>query len=111
MAERLPTADGDRDPRRVSESLDRLIRHLGAPASADVAAVFERWSELVGEQVAGHARPISLRGGVLTIAVDDPAWASQLGWLEGQLLDGVAAHLDAPVDRLDVRVEPRPSRS
>jgi len=111
MAERLPTADGDRGPRRFNESLDRLIRHLGAPASADVAAVFERWPELVGERVAAHSRPVSLRGGVLIIAVDDPAWASQLSWLERRLLDGVGDHLGAPVDRLEVRVAPRPQRS
>ena len=48
-------------------------------------AVFGCWAEVVGEQVAAHARPISLRDATLVVAVDQPGWATQLRFLEGDL--------------------------
>jgi predicted nucleic acid-binding Zn ribbon protein len=81
---------GEDAPKPVRQSLDRLLDHLtGAPAAA-TRTVFERWDELVGETVAAHTRPLRLRDGVLTVGVDDPAWASQLKFLESDLLTRIA---------------------
>jgi predicted nucleic acid-binding Zn ribbon protein len=38
-------------------------------------------------QVAQHSRPRGVRNGVLDIAVDAPAWATQLRYLEADLVD------------------------
>ena len=46
-------------PRRLDESLDRLTRGLGGPDSATLRTVFARWEEIVGPQVAAHARPVT----------------------------------------------------
>ncbi|HET9732107.1 MAG TPA: DUF721 domain-containing protein [Acidimicrobiales bacterium] len=81
----------ERDPRRVSESLDRLARRLGAPTAGVTAAVFSRWEELVGPDIAAHATPVSLRAGVLTLGVDHPAWATQLRFMTTDLLDRIGA--------------------
>jgi predicted nucleic acid-binding Zn ribbon protein len=48
--------------------------------------VFARWEQVVGTEVAAHAEPRSLRDGVLVIAVDQPAWATQLRFLGADLL-------------------------
>jgi predicted nucleic acid-binding Zn ribbon protein len=73
-------------PHPVSESLDRVTRGIGAPKATVLTAVFARWEELVGREVAAHAEPRSLRDGVLVIAVDQPAWATQLRFLGAELL-------------------------
>jgi predicted nucleic acid-binding Zn ribbon protein len=108
----LPTADGhDRDPRRVKDPLERLMRSMGAPKTDVVSSVFDCWSELVGESVAAHAKPVSLRGGVLSIAVDDPAWASQLGWLESKLIEQLKEGIgEDEVKTIEVRVRPTEMR-
>lgn len=108
--ERLPTGDGGRDPRRVGDALDRVVRFLGAPRADTVAAVFSGWEELVGARVAAHARPLALRDGALVVAVDDAAWASQLQWLEADLLARVGERVGEPIDRLEVRVRPAGDR-
>lgn len=104
----LPTADGhDHDPKRVKDPLERLMKSMGAPRADVVSSVFDRWSELVGESVAQHSKPVSLRSGTLIIAVDDPAWASQLGWLESKLLDQLNETVGAgQVSHIEVRVRP-----
>jgi predicted nucleic acid-binding Zn ribbon protein len=87
----VPDDGGPADPVPMRRTLDRLLDHLtGAPMAA-TTSVFEGWAELVGEGVAAHTRPLRLRDGVLTIGVDDPAWASQLRFLEGDLLDRLAS--------------------
>jgi predicted nucleic acid-binding Zn ribbon protein len=84
----------------VGDSLDRVARSLGlAPA------LLTRWPELVGEGVAEHTRPRSLRDGTLVVAVDDPAWATQLRWLEADLVTRLGDVLGpGKVQRIEVRV-------
>ena len=68
-------------PRRVGESLDRITKKLGAGKASALGAVFSRWDTIVGPAVAAHAKPLSLREGVLRVAVDEPGWATQLRYL------------------------------
>lgn len=82
----LGPSRGERDPRTVSESLDRVTRRWGGPPAQVLTAVFAHWMELVGDDIAAHATPRSLRNGVLTVTVDHPAWATQLRYLSSQVV-------------------------
>jgi predicted nucleic acid-binding Zn ribbon protein len=84
--------DRDRLPRRLAESLAEVATELHLDDPQVTAEVFAGWGDLVGEAVAAHARPRVLRQGVLTVEVDSPAWATQLRYLEGEIvqrLEGV----------------------
>ncbi len=92
-------------PRRVADSLDQLATSLGVPSAGVLATLFSAWPELVGDGVAAHSRPRSLRDGVLVVTVDEPAWATQLRWLESDLLLRLGQVLGHGVVRsIDVRV-------
>jgi predicted nucleic acid-binding Zn ribbon protein len=92
-------------PRRIGESIDRATEALGAPRASALHTVFVRWPELVGPAIASHARPLSLKEGVLTIGVDQPGWATQLRYLEATLLTQLGVALgDGVVGRVDIRV-------
>jgi predicted nucleic acid-binding Zn ribbon protein len=97
--------DDDTGPRRVKESLDPIARKLGAPRAAALEAVFARWTDVVGEIVAAHATPRSLRKGTLVVAVDDSAWATELRFLGPQIIER-CAELAGPetVLKIEVRV-------
>lgn len=86
----LPEEPASRPPRPVRASLDRLAVSLGVASPAVLGPVFARWEQLVGPEVAAHARPLSLRGGVLTVVTDHPAWATSLRLLAGDVLARVA---------------------
>jgi predicted nucleic acid-binding Zn ribbon protein len=91
----------------VGESLDRVAASLGVPLASTLSTVFASWPEMVGESVAQHSRPRSLRDGVLVVAVDEPAWATQLRWLEADLLTRLREVLGPDqVARFEVRVQP-----
>jgi predicted nucleic acid-binding Zn ribbon protein len=91
----------------VGESLDRVAASRGVPLASTLSTVFASWPEMVGESVAQHSRPRSLRDGVLVVAVDEPAWATQLRWLEADLLTRLREVLGPDqVARIEVRVQP-----
>jgi predicted nucleic acid-binding Zn ribbon protein len=102
----LPTSDGH-EPAKVGAGLDRLLRQLGGPGAGTLAALHRGWRDLVGEQIAAHAEPVSLRDRTLVVAVDDPAWGSQLRWLEAELTTQLTDALGEPVEAIEVRVRPR----
>ena len=102
-----PSKPPDDGPQRVGESLGRVTRSLGMPSADALGAVFGRWASLVGDQVAQHATPASLRHRALTVNVDDPVWATQLRWLEHDLVARLTEALgEGVVDRIEVRVRP-----
>ncbi len=83
------------EPRPVTESLGEVSTELGLPAPGVLAALLNQWSEIVGTSIAVHARPRSIRGRLLTVAVDAPAWATELRYQEARLVERIADMLGA----------------
>ncbi|MCU1452141.1 MAG: hypothetical protein JWN46_287 [Acidimicrobiales bacterium] len=75
-------------PRPLPDVLDQVLAGLGAPSVDVLMTLHERWSDLVGAEVAEHAQPISIEHGRLLVTVDNAAWASHLRWAEAELLTG-----------------------
>lgn len=96
-----------REPRPLSESMDRLLSSLKGGDRATTVSVFSRWAELVGEQVAAHCRPLKLDDGVLVVEVDDPAWATQLKILHSDVVERLRAGGGMAVERLEITVARR----
>ncbi len=98
-------------PRPVGEGLDRLARRLGAPRAASLGALFRRWDDAVGDAIATHVRPRSLRDGVLEVVADGPLWATELRYRGAQVCDRLAEVLgERLVERIEVRVDSQPDR-
>lgn len=73
------------DPSAVGDLLASLAarRRWQAPlAGGDLQS---RWPEVVGETVAAHSAPVRLKGGVLVVRADSPAWATQLRYLATEI--------------------------
>ena len=99
------------EPISLGESLTGVVRSLrgpgstgAAPAAAAIGGVFGRWDEAVGPVVAAHAQPVKLDGTRLVVEVDDPAWATQLRFLEADLRTRLIEVTGAVVEQFDVRV-------
>ena len=102
----LPEPGGP-PPRRIAASLDAVARNLGGAGGPALVDLLQRWPEVVGEALAAHCRPLSLRAGTLTIAADEPAWGAQLRWLEADLLRRLDEALGAgTVSAVAVRIRP-----
>ncbi len=101
----------DTGPRPLGAALEHVRRGLGMPPGGVVEAVFSGWSDLVGATVAAHAWPASLRGDLLVVNVDDPAWGSELRYRSQALLARIAQSVGrGSPTRMEVRVRPRVPR-
>jgi len=95
------------EPHPIGESVDRVLRSLGNPGIAAVRTVFTEWEALVGGDTARHAKPVSLDGQCLLVAVDEPAWATRFRFEQAGLLARFASEFgEGVVTRIEVRVRP-----
>ena len=100
------------DPVPLSQSLAGVVKSLrgseatragSVPAQA-IGGVFGRWSEAVGDAVAAHVQPVKLDGDRLVVEVDDPAWATQLKFLEATLRQRLEEVTGAVIKQFEIRV-------
>jgi len=94
----------------LDAAVERLVTDNGWTADVAVHAVFARWPEIVGSDVAAHCSPESYRDGHLTIRTDSTAWATQLRLLAPNVVRRMNHELgDGTVLRIDVQGPEVPS--
>lgn len=79
----------ENNPRPIRQGLERLLHGLGAPEINAVTTLVEQWPEVVGPELASRVKAVAVRGSELVVKVEDPAWASQIAWLESRLLERI----------------------
>lgn len=94
------------EPAPLQDALARFLRHAQLPSVDTTVSIFGRWDELVGPEVAAHARPVVLERDRLVVEVDESVWASELRWRERVVLDHLRAELGASAPaKLEIRVQ------
>ena len=107
MSDRKHQNVGGDAEHQIGDSLEQVVRSLTGASATAVTGVFAGWERIVGERVAAHARPLGLDDGRLIIGVDEPGWATELRYLEADLVRNATAVLGPDVVRsVDVRVTP-----
>lgn len=100
----------DRDPQTLGRLVSRVATDHGWSDKLAGGHVFGGWSQLVGDEIAEHCKPIELREGVLTVQAESTAWATQLRLLQRKIVqhigDGLGSGL---VKRIKVQGPAAPS--
>lgn len=86
-----------RAPRPAATAMRAVLGRV-AP-STPLAATQAAWGEVVGEQIAAAARPVSERGGQVTIECLDSVWAQELDLMQEQLLERLSNRLGEQAPR------------
>ncbi|QXC59821.1 DUF721 domain-containing protein [Aquihabitans sp. G128] len=103
----LPGRDGP-EPTTLAAGLDAVMASLGGPTVDAIVLIHERWEEVVGAEVAPHAKPLGIEHGHLKIGVDGPGWASHLKWSEAEIVARLATLVGADqVTSVGIRVTRR----
>jgi predicted nucleic acid-binding Zn ribbon protein len=99
------------DPQPLGAAIRRLLAEQGWQQQAAIGAAFGRWEQIVGAELAAHARPDRLADGELVVLADSTAWATQLRLLAATLVRRLNAELgDGTVRRVRVRGPAGPPR-
>jgi predicted nucleic acid-binding Zn ribbon protein len=91
-------------PRAFNEVLGKLLRRMHVSDELSAIGLFSGWRQIVGDAIADHAVPKRLEKRVLVVEVDDPAWATQLKFLESQLIATLRDSVGDEVESLEIRV-------
>ncbi|MBI2169199.1 MAG: DUF721 domain-containing protein [Actinobacteria bacterium] len=97
------TRRNERPIKPLGEALEWLTRELGLEDQRPAVAVQEHWAAIAGEEVAAHARAKRLTDGVLTVEVDEPAWATHIRSQSDGLIQGLNEAIGTPALR-EIRV-------
>ena len=79
----------NQDPTLLKASLEKLMKSIGAPDIDSTTNLLEIWPELIGEELSLKISLVALNGSTLVVHVNDPAWSSQISWLETQILERI----------------------
>jgi predicted nucleic acid-binding Zn ribbon protein len=92
------------DPQPLNAAISGLIEEQGWRLQAKAGAMFGRWDQIVGPELAAHTRPDGFADGELTITADSTAWATQVRLLAAALVRRLNIELgDGSVTRVKVR--------
>lgn len=100
----------ERDPQTLDASIDRLVAEHGWQTDLSVHAVFARWDQIVGIEVAQHCTPERYADDELTVRADSTSWATQMRLLAADVLRRLNQELgDGTVRRIQVLGPQAPS--
>jgi len=104
MSRRFRGVPGEEpEPTALADALARVGKELGLSDPRVLKKLTDCWPEIVGEQLAQQATLRSLRDDTMTIAVDSGAWATQLRYLESDIIRRTTEVLGATMGRSAVR--------
>ncbi len=66
------------EPTQLGNLIEHVIRSLGLGEKFHGWRIVSRWPEIVGPEIARHARAIRFSDGILTIVVEKDVWRQEL---------------------------------
>lgn len=80
-----------RDPQPLGRAASDLAKTRGWSPRVAEGSLFAEWTTIVGDHIAEHATPTTLRDGVLHVSAESTAWATQLRMVQAQVLAKITA--------------------
>lgn len=103
-------SDPARDPQPLGKLAGAVAKRNGWSPKISEGTVFGLWPSIVGDDIAAHAEPTSLSEGVLHVRAESTAWATQLRYVQAQILAKIAAAVgDGVVKQLRITGPAAPS--
>ncbi len=70
----------------LHDILKKIVKDQGLEGGAVMRAIGSHWSGIVGETIAAHTCPDTVRGKTLTMIVDSPQWMHHLGFFKDEII-------------------------
>lgn len=96
------------EPVHLRSVLEQILKDFGTPDIEVVTSIVDQWQDVVGVDLAAKISAVAVSGSELIVRVDDPAWASQISWLENQLLEKITRLVgEEKITSIRVRTTPK----
>jgi hypothetical protein len=84
-------------PQTIRSILEDTLKALEIDVPVKTYSILGAWDQIVGESVAEHSQPRSIRNRILFIDVSHSTWMQQLQFLKSTLLEKVNGFLGEPL--------------
>jgi len=84
-------------PQSLHSILEKTLKTLEIDVPLKTYSILGAWNEIVGESVAEHSQPRTIRNRILFIDVSHSTWMQQLQFLKPTLLEKVNSFLGKPL--------------
>ncbi len=96
-------------PQHVRTAVQGLLRKAESAYPDGAHRVWTLWPDVVGPEIARRSAPVTLRRGLLTVAVTSSAWVQQLSFLRERVRRALNEALGADrIREIRFRVQPLP---
>lgn len=96
----------------LGEVVGGLMRERALARGVAVGRLAAEWEAVVGDRIASETAPVSLEGGVLTVAASTGPWGAQAQFLAEEIREQANRSLGSEeVARVQVVVRPNPRNS
>jgi hypothetical protein len=86
-----------KNPKPIRSILEKTLEALEIDVPLKSYSILGAWKEIVGESVALHTQPRTIRNRILFIDVSHPTWMQQLQFLKSTLLEKINNFLGEPL--------------
>ena len=77
----------------LAKLLPLLVRDKGWEKQLDLYSIFDKWNEIIGEDVSLYAKPLKIDRGVLWLEVENSSWLQQFQYEKLDFLDALNSFL------------------
>ena len=96
------------EPIHLRSVLEQLLKDFGTPDIKIVTSIVAQGEGILGVDLAAKISAVAVSGSDLIVRVDDPVWASQISWLENQLLEKITKLVgEEKITSIRVRTTPK----
>lgn len=81
----------------IGSILEQTLKSLEIDVPVKSYSIWGAWKEIVGESIALHTQPRSIRNRILFIDVSHPTWMQQLQFLKPTILEKINHFLKEPL--------------
>lgn len=78
-----------KDPSHISGLLKESLSAYTKKSSSGMNAIWDKWDEAVGSQIAENARPAAFKGNILIVYVSNSTWMQHLRFLDKDIKEKI----------------------
>ena len=83
----------------IKEVIDTIFTTSALPINFDDMRIWKLWDGVVGKKIAEHARPFSIKKGILLVMVTDSIWLQELEFKT----EGIKERLNSKLQRKAIK--------
>jgi len=77
------------DLTHIGEVVEAIFAQPSYPVDFEDMKLWKLWDEAVGAEIANHARPSSIKKGVLVVKVSDSVWLQELEFRAQEIIERI----------------------